>query len=41
MDQLSNRLKVTENAVVELLRIIGQADVPLERLPEKLSRFAV
>jgi DNA-binding winged helix-turn-helix (wHTH) protein len=34
-------LKVTQNAAIELMRIIGQAHVPLERLPEKLVEVAV
>ena len=40
MNELSNRLEVTQNAAIGLLRIIGQADVPLERLPEKLVEVA-
>jgi hypothetical protein len=40
IDDLSNRLKVTQDAALEMLRIIGQADVPPERLPEKLAEVA-
>src|SRR5437868_668835 len=31
MDDLSNRLKVTQNAATEMLRIVGQANTPIER----------
>jgi len=37
---LSNRLGVTQGAALTLLRIVGQRDVPLERLPEKLAEVA-
>ena len=37
---LSKRLGVTENAVVTLLHVLDQEEVPLERLPQKLSEIA-
>ncbi len=37
---LSNRLGVTQGAAVSMLRIIGQQDVPLEKLPRKLTGVA-
>jgi tetratricopeptide (TPR) repeat protein len=37
---LSNRLGVTQGAALTLLRIVGQRDVPFERLPEKLAEVA-
>jgi hypothetical protein len=37
---LSKRLGVTEDATKTLLRIVGQQDVPLERLSETLIRIA-
>jgi tetratricopeptide (TPR) repeat protein len=37
---LSNRLGVTHNAAVTMLQIIGQEDVPVERLPRKLIEVA-
>jgi hypothetical protein len=37
---LSNKLGVTEDAALSLLRIIGEADVPLEQLPQKLAEVA-
>src|SRR5215831_11670979 len=37
---LSKRLGVTDNAVVTLLHILDQEEVPLERLPQKLSEIA-
>jgi tetratricopeptide (TPR) repeat protein len=37
---LSNRLGVTEGAAVTMLRIIGEQDVPLELLPQKLAEVA-
>jgi hypothetical protein len=37
---LSNRLGVTQGAAVTMLRIIGQQDVPLEKLPQKLAEVA-
>jgi len=36
IDELSSRLKVTQDAAIEMLRVIGQADVPLERFTETL-----
>jgi tetratricopeptide (TPR) repeat protein len=38
--ELSNRLGVTQGAAVTMLRIIGQQDVPLEKLPQKLAEVA-
>src|SRR5215472_8460829 len=38
--ELSKRLGVTENAARTLLRIVGEQDVPLERLSETLGRVA-
>src|SRR5215831_17035902 len=37
---LSGKLGVTQAAAVTMLRIIGQQDVPLERLPQKLAEVA-
>jgi hypothetical protein len=37
---LSKRLGVTEDAALTLLRIIGQKDVSLEQLPQKLAEVA-
>jgi len=37
---LSNKLGVTQGAAVTMLRIIGQQDVPFERLPQKLAEVA-
>src|SRR4051794_14118286 len=37
---LSKRLDITENATRTLLRIVGEQDVPLERLSETLNRVA-
>src|ERR1700731_648936 len=37
---LSSRLGVTEGAAVSMLRIIGQQDVPPEKLPQKLAEVA-
>jgi tetratricopeptide (TPR) repeat protein len=37
---LSNRLGVTQGAAVTMLRIIGQQDVPFEKLPQKLAEVA-
>jgi hypothetical protein len=37
---LSKRLGVTEDAALTLLRIIGQRDVPLEQLSQKLTEVA-
>ena len=37
---LSNRLGVTQGAAVSMLRIIGQQDVALEKLPQKLAEVA-
>ena len=37
---VSKRLGVTEDAALTLLRIIGQGDVPHERLPQKLAEVA-
>jgi len=37
---LSQRLGVTQGAAVTMLQIIGQQDVPLERLPQKLVEVA-
>src|SRR5215475_13417956 len=38
--ELSRRLGVTEGAALTLLRILGQKDVPLEQLPQKLAEVA-
>jgi hypothetical protein len=38
--QLSSRLGATEGATLTMLRIIGQGDVPLEQLPQKLAEVA-
>jgi hypothetical protein len=38
--ELSKRLGVTEDATKTLLRIVGERDVPLERLSEALNRVA-
>jgi len=35
---LSQKLGVTQGAALTLLRVLGQQDVPLEQLPQKLSR---
>lgn len=37
---LSKRLGITEDATKTLLRIVGEQDVPLERLSETLNRVA-
>jgi DNA-binding winged helix-turn-helix (wHTH) protein len=37
VDDLTNRLGVTHGAVLTMLRDIGEADIPLERLPQKLA----
>ena len=37
---LSNRLGFTQSATLELLRILGERDVPLEQLPRKLAEVA-
>jgi tetratricopeptide (TPR) repeat protein len=37
---LSNRLGVTQGAALSVLRITGQQDVPLEKLPQKLAEVA-
>jgi tetratricopeptide (TPR) repeat protein len=37
---LSNRLGVTQGATLTMLRILGQGDVPLEQLPQKLAEVA-
>src|ERR1700731_2723936 len=37
---LSSRLGVTEGAAVSMLRIIGQQDIPPEKLPQKLAEVA-
>jgi tetratricopeptide (TPR) repeat protein len=37
---LSKRLGVTENAVLTLLHVLDEEDVPLERLPQKLGEIA-
>jgi hypothetical protein len=37
---LSNRLGVTQGAVLTMLRTLGQRDVPLEQLPQKLADVA-
>ena len=37
---LSSTLGVTQGAAVTMLRIIGQQDVPLEKLPQKLAEVA-
>jgi hypothetical protein len=37
---LSSKLGVTEGAAVTMLRVIGQQDVPLEKLPQKLAEVA-
>src|SRR6516164_5519604 len=34
--ELSERLGVTESAAITMLRIIGEQDVPFEKLPQKL-----
>jgi hypothetical protein len=41
IDELSNRLKVTQDAAIAMLREIGHAEVPLERLAEKLAEVAL
>jgi hypothetical protein len=40
IDDLSQRLDVTGDAVVEFFRILGQKEVPLENLPETLAQIA-
>ena len=40
IEELSKRLGVTEDATKTLLRIVGEQDVPLERLSETLLRVA-
>jgi hypothetical protein len=37
---LSKRLGVTQDATLNMLRILGQEDVPLEQLPERLAEVA-
>jgi hypothetical protein len=37
---LGKTLGVTQGAAVEMLRIIGEQDVPLEKLPQKLAEVA-
>lgn len=37
---LSGKLGVTQGAAISMLRIIGQQDVPLEKLPQKLAEVA-
>jgi hypothetical protein len=37
---LSDRLGVTQGAVLTMLRILGERDVPLEQLPQKLADVA-
>jgi chromosome segregation ATPase len=37
---LSNRLGVTRGAALTVLRILGERDVPLEQLPQKLAEVA-
>lgn len=37
---LSSKLDVTQGAAVTMLRIIGQQDVPFEKLPQKLAEVA-
>jgi hypothetical protein len=37
---LSNRLGVTQGAVLTMLRILGERDVPIEQLPQKLAEVA-
>lgn len=37
---LSSKLGVTQGAAVTMLRIIGEQDVPLEKLPQKLAEVA-
>ena len=37
---LSNKLGVTQGAVVTMLRIVGQKDVPLDKLPQILAEVA-
>jgi len=37
---LSNKLGVTQGAAITMLRIIGQQDVPVEKLPRKLAEVA-
>jgi tetratricopeptide (TPR) repeat protein len=38
--QLSNQLGITQGAALTMLRIVGQHDVPLEQLPQKLAEVA-
>ena len=38
--ELSSRLGITQGAVLTLLRIVGQKDVPLDELPQKLGEVA-
>ena len=40
IDDLSKRLKVTESAATAMLRIIGEHDVPIEQLADKLEWVA-
>ena len=40
IEDLGKRLGATDGAVRTMLRIIGQQEVPLERLPEKLAEVA-
>jgi hypothetical protein len=37
---LSKKLGVTQEAAISLLRIVGERDVPLEQLPQKLAEVA-
>jgi hypothetical protein len=37
---LSKKLGVTQDAALSLLRIVGERDVPLEQLPQKLAEVA-
>ncbi len=37
---LSGKLGVTQGAAVTMLRIVGQQDVPLDKLPQKLAEVA-
>src|SRR4051794_29439900 len=40
IDELTNRLGVTHAAVLTMLRTIGEQEVPLERLTDKLAEIA-
>src|SRR3954465_8298476 len=40
VDELSSQLHVTSDAVVEFFHILGQKEVPLEKLPETLAQLA-